>query len=134
MNARKVTASAVKAGLITRPPTEALVKNGIELNDEKDTSLQPPLLLKAYAIALRDRFGGETDLSRPNQAIFVATPQQKGIPASVAIEYANEQLFQHVNAMQDDESIAYQQTRKGYFDYLDQSVVVHVITVILIRD
>jgi hypothetical protein len=113
---KNIVDAAIKAGLVS--PLHKYSR--IDKHFAPTPSYQPPLLLKAYAIALRDKFGGETDLSRPAQAIFVASPQQKGIPASVAVEYSNEQLFQHANAMQNSDSIGFQPNRDTYFGYLDQ--------------
>lgn len=80
----------------------------------------PSILLKAYAIALRAFLTTETDLSNPDQAIFVATLQEKGIPLDCAPEYANEALYWKSDPIQSGNSLAFSATgaEASYFNFL----------------
>lgn len=79
----------------------------------------PSILLKAYAIALRSLTTTETDLSNPDQAIFVATLQEKGIPLDCAPEYANEALYRRADVMQKGNSLSFSTDGSSYFEYLN---------------
>ncbi|KAL1613189.1 hypothetical protein SLS60_001421 [Paraconiothyrium brasiliense] len=80
----------------------------------------PSILLKAYAIALRAFLTTETDLSIPDQAIFVATLQEKGVPLDCAPEYANEALYWKSDPIQNGSSLAFSATgaEASFFSYL----------------
>lgn len=79
----------------------------------------PSILLKAYAIALRSLTTTETDLSNPDQAIFVATLQEKGIPLDCAPEYSNEALYRRADVMQKGNSLSFSTDGSSYFEYLN---------------
>jgi hypothetical protein len=80
----------------------------------------PSILLKAYAIALRAFLTTETDLSNPDQAIFVATLQEKGVPLDCAPEYANEALYWKSDPIQNERSLAFSATgaEASFFNFL----------------
>lgn len=80
----------------------------------------PSILLKAYAVALRAFLTTETDLSNPDQAIFVATLQEKGVPLACAPEYANEALHWKSDPIQDGRSLAFSATgaAPSFFNFL----------------
>jgi hypothetical protein len=120
MNGNRV-AAAIKAGLIDAPPKNSQnMRMAISpILDEEFITL-PSLLVKAYAIALRDKFGPDTNLSQSKRVIFVASPQQRGVPAGVARPFSNEQVYQHANSLPNDNSIAFQHGDRTYFQYLDE--------------
>ncbi|KAH8629922.1 hypothetical protein IG631_14499 [Alternaria alternata] len=80
----------------------------------------PSILLKAYAIALRAFLTTETNLSNPDQAIFVATLQEKGVPLDCAPEYANEALYWKSDPIQDGRTLAFSSTgaEPSFFNFL----------------
>jgi hypothetical protein len=86
-------------------------------------SIPPDLLtlLKAYADALRPSLTIENDLSRSKQAIFITTPLQYGIPASVySPEFINDAVFKIADSMQSGISPAFNIGGPSYFGYLNR--------------
>jgi hypothetical protein len=129
---RNRLAAAIKAGLLNAPPRnyQNMSMRMSSILDKGALTL-PSLLVKAYAIALRDKFGPDTNLSQSKRAIFVASPQQRGVPAGVAKPFSNEQVYQHANSLPNDDSIAFQNGDRTYFQYLDELVLYLVLSVLL---
>jgi len=73
------------------PPSGAPVSVGLQ---------QPPLLVKAFLIALKPKLTSEQNLGKVDQAIFVALPPEKGVAWNVGEEYMNEMVYQYANAIQ----------------------------------
>jgi hypothetical protein len=100
------------------------------------TSIEPPtgpqvrakksIMLKAYAHSIRALLTPENDLGLAGQAMFVASPLQKGVPLGVAEPYLNEAIYQHGNAVQSPLSPIYRAGSGDYFGWLN--LCVYVIT------
>lgn len=83
--------------------------------------VDPTLVLKAYAQALRSWFTPEEDLSRARQAIFIANPMQYGIPSGdEREEYVNEAIYGVSNPLQGPDSPAYSRGGAGFFEWLQR--------------
>ncbi|KAF1994233.1 hypothetical protein P154DRAFT_527201 [Amniculicola lignicola CBS 123094] len=83
----------------------------------------PLTLLKAYADALRPSLTIENDLSRVNQAVFITTPLQYGIPASVyPPEFINDAVFKLADSIQSGISPAFNIGGPSYVGYLSSYV------------
>ena len=77
-------------------------------------------MLKAYAHSIRGLMTPDSDLSATNQALFIASPLQKGIPLGVNPEFMNEAIFQHGNTIQSPLSPIYRSGVGDYFGWLNK--------------
>ncbi|KAJ8131566.1 hypothetical protein O1611_g2061 [Lasiodiplodia mahajangana] len=77
-------------------------------------------LLKAYAHSIRGLMTPESDLRASGQALFIASPLQKGIPIGVKEEFINEAIFQHGNSIQSPLSPIYRPGVGDYFGWLNK--------------
>ena len=71
-------------------------------DESQITPSQPSLLWKAYAQTLRPQLSLNNDLSAINQALFIASPLQVGIPANNVIpaEVTNYHTYVKADVMQ----------------------------------
>lgn len=115
-------AQAASYGLIRYDIAKVQALGHSETNEKRT---QPSLVLKAYALALRSRITLQDDLNQSGQAIFVAGPQQKGIPIGTVAAYVNEQLYQLANAVQSTDVVSFNPGKGNYFEYLRGSDFLH---------
>lgn len=85
---------------------------------------QPSLFRKALAFALCDQLSTATNLSEVGRTLFLAEPNQAGVPAGRAYpaEVTNYQTFLKADKIQVVDNIAYSLDGDSYFEYLTMSV------------
>ncbi|KAI0097924.1 hypothetical protein GGR51DRAFT_552818 [Nemania sp. FL0031] len=102
-----------KAAHIITPP------NSFEPPTKSQKKAKRSALLKAYAHSIRGLMTPENDLRASRQALFIASPLQKGIPVGVKEEFINEAIFQHGNSIQSPLSPIYRPGVGDYFGWLN---------------
>lgn len=103
------------------PVGELLTSNaGLEVEEPQIPKYQPPLFRKALAFALSSYLSGAEDFSDENLALFLAEPDQAGVPASRAYprEVTNHQAFLKADAVQVLNHPSYNTAGDSYFEYL----------------
>ncbi|KAG5656861.1 hypothetical protein KAF25_011030 [Fusarium avenaceum] len=79
-------------------------------------------VIKAYAHSIRGLLTPESDLGAAGQALFIASPLQKGIPLGVKDEFMNESIYEHGNSVQSPLSPIYRSGHGNYFGWLNKYV------------
>jgi hypothetical protein len=82
--------------------------------------IPPSLLWKAYALAMRPKLSLAPDLSALNQAMFLASPLQAGIPANSVVPegVTNYQQYLKADRMQIKNQPFYSLENDSYFETL----------------
>lgn len=82
---------------------------------------QPPLYWKAFAFALKSRFTTSGDLYQDGQALFIAGPNQAGVPIGSPFPepITNYHTFMEADTMQVMNKPSFSLEGASYFDYLN---------------
>jgi len=89
---------------------------------QRNSPIRPSPLVKAYAYTLRSHLTIQSNLSKADQAIFIANPMHLGIPIAVEEGYTNQAIYTKADAVQSDKTPEFRDGAGSFVDWLAEYI------------